>query len=286
MLKIIKELLLIIKNILILILSGLFFVFNSCSNTSEKINIMTYNIRLDTETDGINIWDNRKEGIVSLIKEESVDILGIQEALPSQIEYLSKKLDDYTMIGEGRDGGNSGEYSAIYFKSKRMDLIKTETFWLSETPEIPSIGWDAAINRITTLGLFKMVNSSMDVLVYNSHFDHLGKIAREKSAVLILNHIKENNYQNMPLIVMGDFNANPDELPIELLSEELNDSFKILPIENPIGTYNGFNLDSNLLDRIDYIFTKNIKITNYKHLDRKLSSGLWPSDHLPILITY
>ena len=274
------------KNILILILSGLFFVFNSCSDTSEKINIMTYNIRLDTETDGINMWDNRKEGIVSLIKEENVDILGIQEGLPSQIEYLSKQLDDYSMIGEGRDGGNNGEYSAIYYKSKKMKLIETETFWLSETPEIPSIGWDAAINRISTLGLFKMVNSSMDVLVYNSHFDHLGKIAREKSAVLILNHIKENNYQNMPLIVMGDFNANPDELPIELLSEELNDSFKILPIENPIGTYNGFNLDSNLLDRIDYIFTKNIKITNYKHLDRKLSSGLWPSDHLPILITY
>ena len=274
------------KNILILILSGLFFVFNSCSDTSEKINIMTYNIRLDTETDGINMWDNRKEGIVSLIKEENVDILGIQEGLPSQIEYLSKQLDDYSMIGEGRDGGNNGEYSAIYYKSKKMKLIETETFWLSETPEIPSIGWDAAINRISTLGLFKMVNSSMDVLVYNSHFDHLGKIAREKSAVLILNHIKENNYQNMPLIVMGDFNANPDELPIELLSEELNDSFKILPIENPVGTYNGFDLNSNLLDRIDYIFTKNIKITNYKHLDRKLSSGLWPSDHLPILITY
>ena len=247
---------------------------------------MTYNIRLDTETDGINMWDNRREGIVSLIKEEDVDILGIQEGLPSQIEYLSKKLDDYSMIGEGRDGGNNGEYSAIYYKSKKMNLIETETFWLSETPEIPSIGWDAAINRITTLGLFKMVNSNMDVLVYNSHFDHLGKIAREKSAVLILDHIKENNYQNMPLIVMGDFNANPDDLPIELLSEELNDSFKILPIENPIGTYNGFDLDSNLLDRIDYIFTKNIKITNYKHLDRKLSSGLWPSDHLPILITY
>ena len=286
MLKIIKELLLIIKNILILILSGLFFVFNSCSNTSEKINIMTYNIRLDTETDGINMWDNRREGIVSLIKEEDVDILGIQEGLPSQIEYLSKKLDDYSMIGEGRDGGNNGEYSAIYYKSKKMNLIETETFWLSETPEIPSIGWDAAINRITTLGLFKMVNSNMDVLVYNSHFDHLGKIAREKSAVLILNHINENNYQNIPLIVMGDFNANPDDLPIELLSEELNDSFKILPIENPVGTYNGFDLNSNLLDRIDYIFTKNIKITNYKHLDRKLSSGLWPSDHLPILITY
>ena len=79
---------------------------------------MTYNIRLNTDADGINKWDNRKEGIVSLIKEEDVDILGIQEGLPSQIEYLSKQLDDYSMIGEGRDGGNSGEYSAIYYKSK------------------------------------------------------------------------------------------------------------------------------------------------------------------------
>ena len=274
------------KKILILVLSGLFFVFNSCSNSSENINIMTYNIRLDTEADGINMWDNRKEGIVSLIKEENVDILGIQEGLPSQIKYLSKVLDGYSMIGEGRDGGNNGEYSAIYYRNKKMKLIETETFWLSETPEIPSIGWDAAIKRITTLGLFKMINSDKELLVYNSHFDHIGKIAREKSVGVILNHIKENDYQNRALIVMGDFNAKPDDLPIELLSEELDDSFKILPIENPIGTFNGFDLDSKLLDRIDYIFTKNIKITNYKHLDKKLSSGLWPSDHLPILITY
>jgi len=93
------------KKTSILILSGLFFVFNSCSNSPEKINIMTYNIRLDTEADGINMWDNRKEGVLSIIKEESVDILGIQEGLPSQIDYLSKELDGYSMIGEGRDGG-------------------------------------------------------------------------------------------------------------------------------------------------------------------------------------
>ena len=274
------------KKTLILILSGLFFVFNSCSSSSENINIMTYNIRLDTEADGINMWDNRKEGVLSLIKEESVDVLGIQEGLPSQIEYLSKQLDGYSMIGEGRDGGNNGEYSAIYYNDNKMNLIETETFWLSETPEIPSIGWDAAIKRIVTVGLFKMKDSDLELLVYNSHFDHIGKIAREKSVGVILNHIKENNYQNRPLIVMGDFNANPDDLPIELLSKELNDSFKLLPLENPVGTFNGFDLDSKLLDRIDYIFTKNLKITNYKHLDKKLSSGLWPSDHLPILITY
>ena len=273
------------KKTLILVLSGLFFVFNSCSSSSENINIMTYNIRLDTEADGINMWDNRKEGVLSLIKEESVDILGIQEGLPSQIEYLSKKLDGYSMIGEGRDGGNNGEYSAIYYRNKKMNLIDTETFWLSETPEMPSIGWDAAINRIVTLGIFKIKKSKKELIVYNTHFDHIGKIAREKSVRVILNHIKKNNYENKSLIVMGDLNANPSELPIELLSEELNDSFKILPIESPIGTFSGFDLNSKLLDRIDYIYTKNIKISDYKHLDKKLSSGLWPSDHLPILIS-
>ena len=273
------------KKTLILILSGLFFVFNSCSNSPEKINIMTYNIRLDTEADGINMWDNRKEGVLSLIKEESVDILGIQEGLPSQIEYLSKELDGYSMIGEGRDGRNNGEYSAIYYRNKKMNLIETETFWLSETPEMPSIGWDAAINRIVTLGIFKIKKSKKELIVYNTHFDHIGKIAREKSVGVILKHIKENDFQNRPLIVMGDFNLSPEDLPIELLSKELNDSFKLFPVKNPVGTFNGFDLDSKLLDRIDYIFTKNIKITNYKHLNKKLSSGLWPSDHLPILIS-
>ena len=82
---------------------------------------MTYNIRLNTETDSINKWDNRKEGIVNLIKEENVDIFGIQEALPDQIEYLSNQLNDYDYVGEGRDGGNSGEYSAIYYKKEKMN---------------------------------------------------------------------------------------------------------------------------------------------------------------------
>ena len=274
------------KNILILILSGLFFVFNSCSNTSEKVNIMTYNIRLDTETDGINMWDNRKEGIVSLIKEEDVDILGIQEALPNQIDYLSNQLKDYNYIGEGRNGGNSGEYSAIYFKSERISLKEEETFWLSETPGVPSIGWDAAIKRIVTLGVFYIKNSKKELIVYNTHFDHIGKVAREKSAIMILNHITKNNYLDKSLIVMGDLNANTDELPIKVLSEKLEDSFKMIPLKDSIGTFNGFDINSELSDRIDYVFTKNIKIIDYRHIDKKLPNGLWPSDHLPILITY
>ncbi len=273
------------KKQLLLVLSALFFVFNSCSNNNEKINVMTYNIRLDTEADGYNKWDNRKEGIVSLIKEEDVDILGIQEGLPHQIEYLSKQLKDYDFIGEGRDGGNKGEYSAIYFKNKKIRLKEEETFWLSETPKIPSIGWDAALNRIETLGVFEIKNLKKELIVYNTHFDHIGKFSREKSARLILNHISKNNYKDRPTIVMGDFNADQNEPPIRLLSEQLEDSFKILPIKDPIGTFSGFDTISEPSDRIDYIFTKNIKIFDYKHINKKLPSGLWPSDHLPIFIS-
>jgi len=273
------------KKLLLLILLGLFVVFNSCSDYNKKINIMTYNVRLDTETDSINKWDNRKEGIVSIIKEEDIHILGIQEALPNQIEYLSQQLKNYDYIGEGRDGGSNGEYSAIYFKSDNVVLEQEETFWLSETPEIPSIGWDAAIKRIVTLGVFKIKNLEKKLIVYNTHFDHVGKVAREKSASIILNHITKNNYQDKPTVVMGDFNANPDESPIKLLSEQLQDSFKVLPVKDPIGTFSGFDLCSKLLNRIDYIFTKKINIIDYKHIDKKLPSGLWPSDHLPILIS-
>ena len=151
-------------------LTILFFAFKSYSNPFDTLNIMTYNIRLDIKSDGVNQWNNRKEGIVSIIKDLKPDVFGIQEGLPHQIDYLSNQLDEYTVIGEGRDGGNNGEYSAIYYKNKKFKLLKTETFWLSETPEYPSIGWDAALNRIATVGVFVTVNSNKKMIVYNSHF--------------------------------------------------------------------------------------------------------------------
>ena len=246
---------------------------------------MTYNIRLDNREDGINRWDERKKGLVSLIKKLNPDILGIQEGLPNQILYLSKQLNEYSMIGEGRDGKNDGEYSAIYYKNKKLKLEKDETFWLSETPEKPTIGWDAALNRIATVGVFTTLNSNKKLVVYNSHFDHIGKIAREKSVNVIINHIKLNDYFKNAIVVMGDFNSVPSETPIKLLKESLDDSFNEIHQKKPFGTFNGFDLKSKLTSRIDYIFTKNLNIYEYKHVSKKLPNGHWPSDHLPIFIT-
>jgi len=274
-----------VKKILFLKLIVLFFSFNSCSISSEKLNIITYNIRLDVESDGVNQWNNRKEGVISLIKEEKPDVLGIQEGLPHQIKYLSNQLDEYSMIGEGRDGGDNGEYSAIYYKNKKLTLLTDQTFWLSETPSIPSIGWDAALNRVATVGVFRIISSNQKLIVYNTHFDHIGIQAREKSVSVIVNHIKDNDFINNEIIVMGDLNAEPSDAPIKLLAENLEDSFNIFPIQEPSGTFNGFDLDSKLLNRIDYIFTKNIEVEDYRHIEKKLPNKLWPSDHLPIFIS-
>lgn len=274
-----------IKRVLLQILPSVFLIIFSCSNSSKGLKLMTYNIRLDNQEDGINRWDERKKGLVSLIKKSNPDILGIQEGLPNQILYLSKQLNEYSMIGEGRDGKNNGEYSAIYYKNNKLKLEKDETFWLSKTPEKPTIGWDAALNRIATVGVFTTLNSNKKLVVYNSHFDHIGKIAREKSVNVIINHIKLNDYFKNAIVVMGDFNSVPSETPIKLLKESLDDSFNEIHQKKPFGTFNGFDLKSKLTSRIDYIFTKNLNIYEYKHVSKKLPNGHWPSDHLPIFIT-
>ena len=123
------------------------------------------------------------------------------------------------------------------------------------------------------------------MVVYNSHFDHLGKISREKSVDVIMNHIRVNDYLKNAIIVMGDFNSVPSERPIMLLKENLEDSFKYFNLEKPYGTFNGFDLKSKMGRRIDYIFTKNINVYEYKHIDEKLKNGNWPSDHVAVFTT-
>ena len=274
-----------IKKVVLQLLPLFFLITFSCSNSFEILNIMTYNIRLDTQEDGINQWIYRKKGLVSLIKKLNPDILGIQEGLPNQILYLSKQLEGYSLIGNGREGENNGEYCAIYYKNKKFKLVKDETLWLSETPELPSIGWDAALKRIVTVGVFTILNSDKKLVVYNSHFDHIGKIAREKSVGVIINHIKVNDYFKNAIVVMGDLNSIPSETPIKLLKNSFDDTFDKFQHKKPYGTFNGFDLKSKLTKRIDFIFTKNLNTIKYKRINEKLQNGLWPSDHLPILVT-
>lgn len=161
-------------------------LFLSTGMFCQSLNVMTYNVRLDVAVDGANRWDNRKDFFASQIQFYEPDILGIQESLPNQVNYLDSALHHYKHIGIGREGLNRGESSSIFYNQQRLKLLKENTFWLSETPERISKGWDASYLRVCTYGLFQDKKSGHQFWVFNTHLDNNGVVAREKSIELIV----------------------------------------------------------------------------------------------------
>ena len=253
----------------------------------QSHSIMSYNIRYDNEWDKVNSWEIRKDEVIKLIHEYDPGIIGIQEGLLNQVRYIKDALNNYDYFGVGRDDGKyKGEFCSIFYDKTRYDLQKSSTFWLSETPGEVSVGWDAALERICTYGLFLDKRSGQDFWVYNTHFDHLGSIAREKSAELILKKVAGLNYRNLPVIIMGDFNSIPGSPPIKKIKTKLFDSFEVSveKPKGPLGTYNAFNPFMLIDKRIDYIFTKDFKVLSLHHIDDRLNNNNHISDHLPVLI--
>ncbi|WP_241695523.1 endonuclease/exonuclease/phosphatase family protein [Winogradskyella litoriviva] len=246
---------------------------------------MTYNIRLDVASDGDNAWPNRKEFLSSQVLFLGPDVMGVQEALSHQIKDLNNLLKDYKLIGHGRDGGDNGEYSAIFYNSKKLNVETNGTFWLSPKPNQVSIGWDAALPRICTYGLFSQQNNLSKFWVFNTHFDHVGVEARKESVKLILNKISFLNKQNYPVIVMGDFNAEPNSEVIKEISNTMLDSKQIAALQfGANGTFNGFKYNEPISRRIDYIFvSKELKpnVQKYSVLSSIIDSR-FPSDHFPV----
>jgi len=258
---------------------------SNCLRRDQPITAMTFNIRYDSPHDGDNIWQNRKEGLTDLLLKRQPDIIGTQEGQSHQLDFINRKVKSYKMIGVDREKNGESEFSSIFYNSKTLTLIKTETFWLSETPSIPSLGWDASYKRICTYGVFKTKDTNQQFLVFNTHLDHMGENARMQSALLINKKIKEINTKNLPVILMGDFNCEPNSEPIKAINELLNDGVKLSKtnLSGPIGTFSGFDLNAALDKRIDYIFVDKFEIDSYSHVDSKIPNGNWPSDHLPVL---
>ena len=253
-----------------------------------KDTIISYNIRYDNRWDKENLWTLRKHRLSQLLMDYDPSIFGIQEGLLNQVEWIDSTLKNYNYIGVGRDDGKvKGEFCAIYFDTTQYEVKENSTFWLSNTPDQVSVGWDAALERICTYGLFKKKMSDKMIWVFNAHFDHVGKTAREKSSELILKKIKELNTKSLPVVLMGDFNSNPDSDPIKVLKNNLQDALEIssTKLKGPRGTFNGFDNRHPLDNRIDYIFVKNMKILSYKHIDDRLSNNRHISDHLPVMIS-
>jgi len=256
----------------------------------QDIKLMTYNIRLDTPKNAENEWTHRKETLVNQILFYGPDIMGIQEGLEHQVQYLNDHLENYKYVGVGRSDVKEkgvGEYSAIYYNVNKFKKLKSGTFWLSNTPDKASRGWDASLNRICTYIFMKDKKSGEKFWVFNTHFDHKGVIAREKSTQLIVKKIQTINKDGLPVFLMGDFNLKPDEEPIQYLANQLNDArtISLLPPFGPIGTFNGFDTCKKVDKRIDYIFVskENIEVKKYAVI-ASVNELKYPSDHFPVFI--
>ncbi len=271
------------------ILFSLLTIFTTSVLLSQNISLMTYNIRYDNPRDSSNNWHHRKDFLLSQLNYYEPEVIGIQEALEHQVKWLDEKLETYNYVGIGRGDikeKNSGEFSPIFYDKNKFNKIESNTFWLSETPDQASRGWDASLNRICTYILLEEKETNKYIYVFNTHFDHKGKLAREKSANLILQKMISLNSKNYPMVLMGDFNLTPDEIPIQNISNQLNDSRRIT-ITKPFGeegTFCGFNIGKPITKRIDYIFTsKNILVNNYAVFS-DIVNQKYPSDHLPVFI--
>jgi len=250
----------------------------------QSIRVMSYNIRFDNPADGGNAWPNRSTKVTRIIQKYDPDFIGIQEALYHQLQDLKNVLPGYSFVGLGRDDGlNKGEYSAIFYKHSRFGMMASSTFWLSETPETPgSKSWDAAITRIATWARFFDKKSHSELFFLNTHFDHIGKEARTKSAILIKSKLIELSQGN-PIIVTGDFNCTPDEIPYHEMIIESDSTLFDASKGNTAGTYCGFEVGSSECTTIDYIFhSKEWSVTRYQVLNDN-NGKYYPSDHLPVL---
>lgn len=274
------------KNILII---ALIFLASCNSNKQEtELKVMTYNIRLDVKSDGENQWAIRKDFLLSQIKFYEPTVFGTQGGRPNQIVDLTNGLKNYNYIGHGRDGANKGEYSAIFYDKTKVKFSNVNTFWLSETPEKLSLGWDASYPRICTYGLMTVLNSNEKIWVFNTHLDHKGAEAQLKGMELIETEIKKVNTQNYPVILTGDFNVEPNSKLISKLKANFNDAKELANtnVFGSDGTFNGFKFHEPITRRIDYIMiSKNANLEIKKYAVLTDSKDLkYPSDHFPVFV--
>jgi endonuclease/exonuclease/phosphatase family metal-dependent hydrolase len=254
---------------------------------AQPVKAITFNIRFANQGDGNNQWELRKAAVADFLKYESPDFVGMQEALIGQIEYLDAALPDHEWIGVGRDDGKeAGEFSPLFYNARQWELQSESTFWLSQTPDVPSKSWDAALPRICTYGVFRHKSTGETLYVFNTHYDHVGQQARKEASRIIVEKIKEvSNFENT--ILTGDFNAEADtEVITNITDAPLIDAYESTPTRyGPIGTFTGFNMTMNPNRRIDYIFhSEDLSADNYK-VESTVIDQRYLSDHFPVVVT-
>lgn len=262
--------------------------------------VMSFNIRYGTADDGENRWDRRRDFLFDVLRGERAHIVGLQEALHFQIAEIVAAVPAYGSVGAGRDdGAEAGEYSSILYDRERLDLLGSNTFWFSDTPDVAgSRSWGNRIPRICTWARFRPTSGGASFFVYNVHLDHESQASRERSVVALAEAIARREPAGEPVIVTGDFNADEqnaamrwllgggdlDGMPPRPAGLALVDTFRRLhPTATGVGTFTGFRLGRIDERKIDYVLVEpriDVREARILHASR---DGRYPSDHFPVI---
>jgi endonuclease/exonuclease/phosphatase family metal-dependent hydrolase len=261
--------------------------------SATPLRVMSFNLRYDNPNDGANAWPNRKDWVASLIRFHGADVIGVQEALASMLADLDTRLPGFARVGVGRaDGRAKGEFSAILYRTDRLALLDSGTFWLSPTPEVvANKGWDAALERVATWARFRDRVTGCSHLHLNTHFDHMGEQARQESARLIRRRLSSLS-AGLPVVMTGDLNADPTSASYRILTSEtiagagppLADAMSVSRAGHygPTSSWTAFKAIEPGR-RIDYVLVSApVAVLTHGILPDSWD-GRFPSDHLPVL---
>ena len=275
------------KKILFFALAALLCTLAACSSHTGgecSVKVMSYNIRYTGEPakDGQNHWDYRRAASINMIREEQPTVVGVQEALAPQLQFLDENLPEYGHVGVGRDDGKSaGEHMAILYLKERVELEDWGTFWLSATPAEVSMGWDAVCHRTCTWALLRDKTTGKPFAVMSTHLDHKGMEAREQSVLLLVQKLEELIAEPMPVFLTGDFNSTTDDAIFLPLKAVMKDARAEATQSDGRGTFNGWGSSSKV---IDHIFFRSAEVDKFSVLCDKNYGAPYISDHYPIAI--
>lgn len=260
-----------------------FFMADIAASSADEscLRVVSFNIRNGEANDGTNSWIYRYPASVLMVREVKPDIMGLQEAYEYQVNFLAENLKDYKSVGVGReDGKHEGEHMSIFYNKKTVSLKKWGTFWLSETPDEPSLGWDGACRRTATWALMKDKRTGHLFYYVNTHLDHVGKAAQRNGLNLIVEKITGMNPDNLPVVLTGDFNVEPEDSILDVLDGKMTSARDAAVKTDRHGTYNDWGKASSV---IDYIYFSGFSsCPEFRTVTEKF--GDWPfvSDHYPV----
>lgn len=248
---------------------------------AQDLKVMSFNVRMSSANDGTNSWALRYPAVGDMFKDQKPDIMGVQEALYEQIYFFDNNFKDYKYVGVGReDGKKEGEFMAIFWNKKTVSLLDWGTYWLSETPDKPSMGWDAACFRTATWALMKDKKTGKKFYFVNTHLDHVGKEARRNGLKLVMDKIAAMNKDGLPLVLTGDFNVTPDDPALVDVDANMKSARIVAEKTDNTGTFNNWGKASSVIDYI--YFTGFSSCPEYHTVTEKYAERKFVSDHYPI----